>query len=179
MSYTQTSLKTFLGKAIYLKNGTKLYYTIDATSGATKKVPLSTPVKNASGEKLILSNHGKFSPTNLTSLNGKKVYKKIGSKNYYTKTNTGAMTTLMMFSPTNLTSLNGKKVYEKVGLKKYYTKTNTGAMTTLMVSSVVKNAAGKTMTIANYKKKGATPKPVTNDTKNLGAGSNLNKVQKA
>jgi predicted Ser/Thr protein kinase len=156
-----------------------LYYTIDATSGATKKVPLSTPVKNASGEKLILSNHGKFSPTNLTSLNGKKVYKKIGSKNYYTKTNTGAMTTLMMFSPTNLTSLNGKKVYEKVGLKKYYTKTNTGAMTTLMVSSVVKNAAGKTMTIANYKKKGATPKPVTNDTKNLGAGSNLNKVQKA
>jgi predicted Ser/Thr protein kinase len=94
-SYTQTVLKTLNSKAIYKKNGTGTYYTMDPKTGAAKLVPLKTTVKNASGQQLVLSNHGKFTATNLTSLyGGYKIYKKAGVESYYTKSNVnGAMMT--------------------------------------------------------------------------------------
>jgi hypothetical protein len=128
-SYTQTVLKTLNSKAIYKKNGTGTYYTMDPTTGAAKLVPLKTTVKNASGQQLVLGNHGKFTATNLTSLYG------------------------------------GYKIYKKAGVESYYTKSNVnGAMMTFASGATVKNSAGKTMTLGDYKKQkkgaAATPKPV-------------------
>lgn len=94
-SYTQTVLKTLNSKTIYKKNGTGTYYTLDPTTGAAKPVTLKTTVKNASGQQLVLGNHGKFTATNLTSLyGGFKIYKKAGVDSYYVKSNVnGAMMT--------------------------------------------------------------------------------------
>jgi predicted Ser/Thr protein kinase len=121
--YTQTTLKTLNGNSVYKKNGTGTYYTIPAV-GAAKKVALTTSVKNASGEQLVLGNHGKFNATNLT------------------------------------TGYSGQKVYKKVGVDSYYVKSNAGTMITFSSAATVKNSAGKSMTLSEYKKKsGATPKP--------------------
>ena len=91
--YTQTTLKTLNGNSVYKKNGTGTYYTIPAF-GAAKKVALTTSVKNASGEQLVLGNHGKFNATNLTAgYSGHKVYKKVGVDSYYVKSNAGTMIT--------------------------------------------------------------------------------------
>lgn len=125
-SYTQTVLKTLNSKTIYKKNGTGTYYTLDPTTGAAKPVTLKTTVKNASGQQLVLGNHGKFTATNLTALYG------------------------------------GFKIYKKAGVDSYYVKSNVnGAMMTFASGATVKNSAGKTMTLGDYKKqkKGATPKP--------------------
>jgi predicted Ser/Thr protein kinase len=117
-------LKTLNSKTIYKKNGTGTYYTMDPTTGATKLVPLKTTVKNASGEQLVLGNHGKFNATNLTA------------------------------------GYSGQKVYKKVGVDSYYVKSNKGTMITFSSAATVKNSAGKSMTLSEYKKKsGATPKP--------------------
>jgi predicted Ser/Thr protein kinase len=107
-SYTQTVLKTLNSKAIYKKNGTGTYYTMDPTTGAAKLVPLKTTVKNASGQQLVLSNHGKFTATNLTSLyGGFKIYKKAGVESYYTKSNVnGAM--IMYASGATVKNSSGK-----------------------------------------------------------------------
>lgn len=120
MTYKNTTLKTTNGHVIYIKEGTKTYYTMN---GAAKKVPLTTTVKNAAGENLLLGNHGMYNATNMTL------------------------------------GVTGQKVYKKVGVDSYYVKLPGGKMTTVSSAATVKNSAGKTMKISEYKKQktAATP----------------------